>query len=148
VGAKGDDTETGSAYLFERNQGGIAENWGQVKKNTASDSAVDDLFGDSVSISGDTIVVGANKKNSFTGSSYIFFENLPDPCIIPSSGNMVIMSSCTINVSVAVPASVIVKSDAVMTILSGGTLDINFASFNLTVESGGGVLIKAGGTIT
>ena len=35
-----------------------------------------------------------------------------------------------------------------MTVPSGITLDINFSSFNLTVKSGSGVLIKSGGTIT
>lgn len=50
--------ENGSAYVFERNQGG-PDNWGQVKKLVASDPQSGDHFGDAVAIAGQTIVVGA-----------------------------------------------------------------------------------------
>ena len=65
----------GAAYIFERNQGG-AGNWGQVKKLTASDAAANDRFGWSVAIDGDTVVVGALAKDSYTGAAYIFKRNL------------------------------------------------------------------------
>ena len=58
VGAPFDDdngTDSGSAYVFKRNQGG-ADNWGQVKKLTASDAAALDRFAIRVAIWGDTIV--------------------------------------------------------------------------------------------
>ncbi len=77
VGALGDEDNgfaSGSAYLFERDQGG-ADNWGQVKKITASDGAANDLFGNSVALSGDTALVGAyhdNDNGSHSGSAYIF----------------------------------------------------------------------------
>jgi hypothetical protein len=64
---------SGSAYIFSKNQGGT-DNWGQVKKITASDSATFDSFGSSVSVSGDIIVVGSNSNNS-SGSAYIFSRN-------------------------------------------------------------------------
>ncbi|HSS21648.1 MAG TPA: PQQ-binding-like beta-propeller repeat protein [Pyrinomonadaceae bacterium] len=73
VGATG-NSNTGAAYVFERNQGG-AENWGQVKKLTASDAAGNDQFGRSVAIDVDTVVVGAWLKNSNTGAAYIFKRN-------------------------------------------------------------------------
>ncbi|MEW5936266.1 MAG: putative Ig domain-containing protein [Candidatus Thermoplasmatota archaeon] len=81
VGAYGDDvapnTDQGSAYVFVRNQGG-ADNWGEVKKLTASDGATDDRFGASVSVSGDTIVVGAYfddvGANTDQGSAYTFIR--------------------------------------------------------------------------
>ena len=73
VGAQGKNSNTGAAYIFGRNQGG-ADNWGQVKKLTAGDAAVGDSFGNSVSISGDTVVVGASGKNSI-GAAYIFGRN-------------------------------------------------------------------------
>ena len=63
VGASRKNSEAGAAYIFERNAGGV-ENWGQVKKLTAGDAAVDDSFGGSVAISGDTVVVGAYGKDS------------------------------------------------------------------------------------
>lgn len=74
VAANGDDSFKGSAYVFERNNGGT-ENWGEVRKLTASDGSVSGGFGRSVGISGDTIVVGANGDASFRGSSYVFERN-------------------------------------------------------------------------
>ncbi|MFN2272585.1 MAG: hypothetical protein ACK2US_17215, partial [Anaerolineae bacterium] len=58
---------------FERNQGG-ADNWGEVRKLTASDPAVEDWFGQSVAISGDTVVVGAWQHND-SGAAYVFERN-------------------------------------------------------------------------
>ena len=69
---KGEDS--GSAYLFERDEGGPG-NWGQVAKLTASDGAAGDIFGDSVSISGDTVVAGARldgDSGDSSGSAYLF----------------------------------------------------------------------------
>ncbi len=78
VGAKNDDdngTNSGSAYVFERNQGG-ADNWGQVAKLTPSDGAEFDDFGETVAISGDTVVVGSwhDDVGAVTdqGSAYLF----------------------------------------------------------------------------
>ncbi len=66
---------SGSAYIFQRNHGG-PENWGQVGKLTASDAArLDRWFGYSVSISGDTAIVGAildDDAGSESGSAYVF----------------------------------------------------------------------------
>jgi len=80
VGAYLDDdagTDSGSAYIFARNEGG-AENWGEVRKLTASDAAAGDRFGESVSISGDVAIVGANRNDDSgidSGSAYIFARN-------------------------------------------------------------------------
>ena len=78
VGARLDDdngTNSGSAYIFSRDQGG-SDNWGMVNKLTASDGAAVDVFGISVSISGDTAIVGAygdgDNVMSDYGSAYIF----------------------------------------------------------------------------
>lgn len=77
VGARRNDdggTDSGSAYIFYRDQGGV-NNWGQVKKLTASDDSGDDQFGVSASLSGDIAVVGAFKNDdvgSDSGSAYIF----------------------------------------------------------------------------
>ena len=54
VGASWDQDNgkySGSAYLFERDAGGV-DNWGQVAKLTASDGTGGELFGISASISG------------------------------------------------------------------------------------------------
>ena len=59
VGAPFDDgaggSDQGSAYVFVRS-GGV---WSQQQKLLASDAAAGDQFGNSVAISGETVVVGA-----------------------------------------------------------------------------------------
>ena len=81
IGAHGDDddvkgSDSGSAYVFTRDTAGdLASNWTQVAKLTADDGAASDYFGCSVSIDGDTMVVGANgdnDKGSDSGSAYMF----------------------------------------------------------------------------
>ncbi|MDD4308201.1 MAG: FG-GAP repeat protein, partial [Thermoplasmata archaeon] len=74
VGAYGDDSGQGSVYVFTRNNGG-ADYWGQVKKLNAADGAADDWFGASVSVSGDTIVVGSYGDETGQGSAYVFMRN-------------------------------------------------------------------------
>ena len=51
---------SGSVYVFTRDTAGdLTSGWTQVAKLTASDGASSDYFGISVSIDGDTMVVGA-----------------------------------------------------------------------------------------
>jgi len=74
VGAQYEDTggiNAGAAYIFTRS----GTTWTQQQKIQASDIQADDLFGASVSISGDTVVVGANGEDtgaSNAGAAYIF----------------------------------------------------------------------------
>ena len=72
VGAMEHSSNTGAAYIFQNTGSG----WTQIKKLTASDGNVDDYFGCSVGISGNTAIVGArNTQNiggTYTGSAYIF----------------------------------------------------------------------------
>jgi hypothetical protein len=75
VGAPNDDdwgSESGAAYVFERNEGG-ANQWGQVKKLTVGVPSALDRFGSAVAISGNTIVVGSpyDDAGSGSGSAYI-----------------------------------------------------------------------------
>ena len=64
--------ESGAAYAFRRN--GV--NWSLEAKLAASDSNRDDLFGCSVSISGDTAVVGAYRTGRGNrGAAYVFEWN-------------------------------------------------------------------------
>ena len=80
VGADGKDDDSkysGSAYIFERDHGG-ANNWGQVTRLTASDASYADQFGISVTISGDTAIIGAYRDDDGgieSGSAYIFERN-------------------------------------------------------------------------
>ena len=74
VGAHLDDdnaSASGSAYIFRR----FGTSWLEEAKLTASDGAVNDLFGRSVSLSGDRAIVGArgdDDNGSSSGSAYIF----------------------------------------------------------------------------
>ncbi len=66
--------ESGSAYIFVYN----GTRWGQQAKLTASDAQAGDRFGQSVGISGDTVVVGAfwdGDAGSQSGSAYIFIRD-------------------------------------------------------------------------
>ena len=78
VGAPGDqnsvagtNVSTGSAYVFARDSNG---DWSQKAKLTASNAALDDLFGNSVAVDDDTIAVGAYGKddNSLTDSGLVY----------------------------------------------------------------------------
>ena len=79
IGAPGDDnnskTDSGSVYVFTRS--GIDDGtFTQQSKFHASDAAVEDLFGISVSLYGDTALVGAiyddDNGQSNSGSVYVF----------------------------------------------------------------------------
>jgi hypothetical protein len=59
---------TGAVYVFVRS--GTA--WAQQAELSASDAAIDDLFGASVAVSGTTALISAPRKNSFTGVAYVF----------------------------------------------------------------------------
>jgi hypothetical protein len=84
VGAWRDDapkTDSGSAYIFGRDQGGT-DNWGLVQHLTAIEDGAHDRFGESVAISGDTVVVGASLDDAPTvdsGSAYVFARDQGGP---------------------------------------------------------------------
>ena len=90
-GVNGDETDNsaslaGAAYVFVRN----GSTWSQQAYLKASNSDADDEFGNSVAISGDTIVVGAEREDSGAtgvngdqldnsalnaGAAYVFVRN-------------------------------------------------------------------------
>jgi len=68
------DITSGSAYVFVRSEIG----WSQQQKLTPGDAAPGDGFGWSVSISGDTIVVGSpfdDDAGDASGSAYVFVRS-------------------------------------------------------------------------
>jgi hypothetical protein len=79
IGAEWDDdngTCSGSAYVFTRN----GTTWTQQAKLTASDGTAADHFGCSVSLSGDTALIGAFFDeeygwDGYVGSAYVFTRN-------------------------------------------------------------------------
>ena len=73
----GGGSDRGAAYILDRDEGGT-DNWGEVKKLTASDAADGDQFGTSVSISGGSAVVGAPYEDgggTDSGAAYIFYRD-------------------------------------------------------------------------
>jgi cyclophilin family peptidyl-prolyl cis-trans isomerase len=74
IGAPGDDDYTGSAYIFECNNG----SWTQQAKLISYDDDAGDRFGQSVSISGDCAIVGAKFDDIIAtdaGSASIFYRH-------------------------------------------------------------------------
>jgi cyclophilin family peptidyl-prolyl cis-trans isomerase len=71
VGAPKDNNDSGSAYIFEYDDG----IWTQQAKLTASDGAAGDFFGGSVSISANHVIIGAPGDDNYRGSAYIFVFN-------------------------------------------------------------------------
>ena len=63
--------------MFTRDTAGdLASGWTQVAKLTADDGAAGDDFGISVSIDGNTVVVGArldDRQGIHSGSAYVFY---------------------------------------------------------------------------
>jgi hypothetical protein len=81
IGAILDDDKSdnsGSAYVFTRS----GTTWSQLAKLTATDGAADDVFGWSVALSGDIVVIGAPTSifvlPGGTGSAYVFDINRDD----------------------------------------------------------------------
>ena len=74
VGAPGDDGDTGAAYVFVRPEGGWANTDSFAARLAVSTREVNDFFGVSVAISGDTIVVGApaTGNGSKHGAAFVF----------------------------------------------------------------------------
>jgi hypothetical protein len=75
IGADGDNSFQGAAYLFAKSNG----SWSEGQKLTASDGGLFDNFGASVALDGSTLVVGANGTtvggNAAQGAVYVFTES-------------------------------------------------------------------------
>ena len=71
VGAIGDGSIPGAAYVFAR----PGASWVETQKLMASDATIDDGFGLSVGVSGDTVVAGAPRnslRGEQLGAAYVF----------------------------------------------------------------------------
>jgi hypothetical protein len=112
IGAHYDDhaggTNAGSAYVFVRSTGV----WIPQAKLRASDAAESDEFGYSVSVSGDTAVIGAffddNAGGLNAGSAYVFDLHCSIPGDLDGNGvvdlaDFVLFADC-INGPIGVPA--------------------------------------------
>jgi hypothetical protein len=79
IGAYDNDTlggeNAGSAYVFVRS----GTTWSQQTKLTADDGTMDDRFGSSVALSGETALIGAwsgeTELSAYAGSAYVFVRS-------------------------------------------------------------------------
>jgi hypothetical protein len=78
IGAYAIDSGRGAAYVFARSGG----TWTAEQTLFASDGASNDLFGWSVSLSADRVLVGAPYDDNLRGAGYVFSLGLPsgDAC--------------------------------------------------------------------
>jgi hypothetical protein len=77
----GGGDRAGAVYIFERDLGG-PNAWGQSTKLTASDSTGFELFGYSVAVSGDSVLIGAPADDNFgpmIGSTYVYQRDAGAP---------------------------------------------------------------------
>jgi hypothetical protein len=68
VVGSGSGTTGNAAFVFELNSSG----WSPPRFLRTKDAETGDLFGESVAISGERIVVGASGSNNFQGAAYVF----------------------------------------------------------------------------
>ena len=99
--------DAGSAYVFEE----IGCFWREIDKLTASDGSPTDRFGISVSVSGDTIVIGAyfdDDNGADSGSAYVFKRSNDGweetTHLLPSDG----MENAAFGVSVSISGSTVI----------------------------------------
>ena len=130
VGARLDDgvgTDSGSAYVFEK-QGTV---WVETATLAASDAAVGDNFGVSVSLSGDIALVGAvgdSDAGFYSGSAYVF--SVSGPCLtgpipgVVAADNTVTLSNATPGGLVGVGFSLTPGSTPVGAFCPGLTVDL------------------------
>ena len=69
IGARGDESNKGAAYVFTRDS---SDDWSQAAKLTKSVGVDLDEFGYSVAIDGNTVVIGARGDESNKGAAYVF----------------------------------------------------------------------------
>ena len=85
-----DVADSGAAYVFTKPESGGWADATETAKLTAADAAVDDEFGISVAVHGDTVVVGAHLENANdddvdttddvadSGAAYVFTKPATD----------------------------------------------------------------------
>lgn len=118
-GNAGHETAVGAAYIFEKNSGGNS-NWGEVKKLVGSDGYSGDYFGNNITISTSTVVVGAYYKlydidsngefERFVGAAYMFEKDQGGPGNWGEVTKLIasdISQDCTFGRSVAISNSTI-----------------------------------------
>ncbi len=140
-GANPQIIELGEGYA---ELGATTNDGSQVTINAAEFT---DVIG-TYSIYYNSVDASGNSATQVVRTVNVIEATIPTLCAPPDSGDWIITDSCTVNTNATATRNVIVQNDSILSIPSGITLNIDFAAFNLTVQSGSGVLIKSGGTIT
>ena len=79
VCAAGDDGGCGAGYIYARtlkSDGSGEYEWIEEAKIVASDRAADDRFGESCSMDGNLVIVGAWRDDGYRGAAYVFERQL------------------------------------------------------------------------
>lgn len=71
VGAPGETGWTGSVYIFNKN----GDTWTETQKILSPNPQMNEVFGIGVSISGDTLAIGAQGTINNSGAVYIYIKN-------------------------------------------------------------------------
>ncbi len=79
----------GAAYVFARHHGGT-DIWGEVQKLRPNDTGFQDGFGSEISISGDTVVIGAPglRPPASVGAAYVFTRTELEPGVWKESAKL------------------------------------------------------------
>ncbi|HKQ89941.1 MAG TPA: hypothetical protein VJZ77_04600 [Blastocatellia bacterium] len=140
VGAFGNpffDITAGSAYVFERNQGG-ADNWGEVKILTASDNVDPDFYGISAAIYEDTVIVGAPIGDIGRGAAYIYVAGNSPPTISAAGVTRAEGATATNSTIAAVSDPDQAADTLVVTVNSSPSATVNGVTVsNITVDAAG-----------
>jgi hypothetical protein len=135
IGAFQDDheggTNAGSAYVFSRN----GTTWSEAQKFIASDAATQDLFGASVALSGDTLVVGSLQDDIDgggvdAGSAYTFALLPGSPVSYCTSGTSTSGCQAVLSASGIASASALSGFDLLASSVEGAKDGIFFFGTN------------------
>jgi hypothetical protein len=118
---------------------------GNITSSIITVNPVDILIIDTYTVRYNVVDSSENVASEVVRTIHVVDPNVT--CLPPTSGSWIIYSDCTLSTNAVAPGNVSVINNSVLTIPDGITLDIDFSLFNLTIESGSGVLIKSGGTI-
>ena len=161
--------QQGTAYVFAEPASGWA-NMTQTGEIVPSDGRLNDYFGCSVSISGNTVVVGAYGVNGYTGAAYVFAPPPPAPLTVSptawtsagltltlgSDGNLHVYTTGTTSPQLVPPVAPASVSNIEITSPSDTTASLTIDSTNgdpvpdgsLSYSGAGGLVITGSGTVT
>jgi hypothetical protein len=107
-----------------------------------------DTITDQLGGSGECKTTSNNDRIIWTYHFTKFVTSEPIISCTPTNGEWVVSTSCILSEDFTSSSNVRIENKSLLIIPNGVTLDIDFANHNLTIKSGGGVLIKAGGKVT